>query len=156
MKKKHILFIGLLLISGLTITLVNACDKDTFCYLDVTVNDLSQNGAAPDSCWVLIYSDKGNITDTQLVLGGANSYTFRAPAIFNVKVRTHVIDTMNFKEYYFRQGSKAIRLKEAERVSLNVKVESQRLNGNDPEFRVDNTATRADFRKSFPGSPWIK
>ena len=45
MKKKCLPLIGILLISALSAIAFSACDKDTFCYLDVTVIDSKYDNA---------------------------------------------------------------------------------------------------------------
>ena len=133
MKKKVAIIFGILLISGLSITLTTSCDKDTFCYLDVNVvapvldsagKAIEGTSHTPDSCWVVINQTGGTVSDTQrLDQTGLHSYTFSAPAIFKIRARIHSIDTVNTKTCYYYEGTKAIRLKEGERVTATVKIE---------------------------------
>lgn len=145
MKKKSILFIGTLLISALSTMLFTACDKDTWCYIDVTVLDSEKNDAPAGGAWVKIQYVKENEADPLNPITGTiadtgqcdnNGYyrtKFAAPAIFTVEARIDEPDTLNHKSY-FRNGEKSIRLKEGETVAVNVKVTSAKQLG------------RADFR----------
>ena len=145
MKKKSFLLIGALLISALSSMLFTSCDKDTWCYIDVTVVDSKNNDMPSPGAWVKIQYVKandsdpdhpttGSISDTgQCDSRGIYSTKFAAPAIFTIVARIDVPDTLNNKPHY-RQGEKSIRLKEGEVVTSTVKVAGESKIG------------RADFR----------
>ncbi|MBQ0160724.1 MAG: hypothetical protein MJZ99_06300 [Bacteroidales bacterium] len=146
MKKKTLLFIGILLISALSTCLFSSCDKDTWCYIDVTVLDSKNNNAPAAGAWVKIQYVKenesdpnnptvGTIADTgQCNSQGIYQTKFAAPAIFTVIARVDEPDTLNHK-FYYRQGEKSVRLKSGETVTTTVKVVSEKILG------------RADFQE---------
>ena len=123
MKKKRLFWGGILLISVLSAITFSACDKDTWCYLEVSVVDQKTNLPAADAH--LLISMDGTLADTG-VTDASGSYTtkFAAPAIFNVKARLLYQDTLNPNVPYFRQGIKSVRLKEGETVQVTAVVES--------------------------------
>lgn len=130
MKKKSLLFFGILLISALSSTLFTSCDKDTWCYLDVTVKDIETKQPV-EGAWVMIDMDGSTIRDLgQTNSSGMYSTKFAAPAIFNITSRLDYIDTVNPTLKFYRQGVKSIRLKEGETVSADVIIESDRFRGN--------------------------
>lgn len=145
MKKKSLFLIGALLISALSTILFNACDKDTTCYIDVTVLDAKNENLPAAGAWVKIGYVKANendpanpitgtINDTlQCDQNGFVHFEFPHPAIFTITARIDVPDTLNWKSYY-REGEKSIRLKEGETVTATVKVTGE------------PTLGRADFR----------
>ncbi len=133
MKKKILPLIGILFISLLSTTLLSSCDKDTWCYLDVTVLDSKNNNAPAPGAWVKIQYVKtneddpqnnivGTISDTgQCNANGVYSTKFAGPAIFTVTARIDVPDTVNHK-FFYREGERSIRLKTGELVTTTVKV----------------------------------
>lgn len=145
MKKKSFLLIGALLISALSSMLFTSCDKDTWCYIDVTVLDSKNENAPAGGAWVKIQYVKqneadplnpvtGTIADTgQCDNAGVYRTKFAAPAIFTIQARIDEPDELNGKSYY-REGEKSIRLKEGETVTATVKVTGEKTLG------------RADFR----------
>lgn len=123
MKKTRLLLGGILLISLLSVVVFSACDKDTWCYLEVSVIDQKTNLPAPDAH--LLISMEGTLADTGLTdANGIYTTKFAAPAIFNVKARLLYQDTLNPNVPYFRQGVKSVRLKEGETVQVTAVVES--------------------------------
>ena len=146
MKKKSFLLIGALLISALSTCLITSCDKDTWCYIDVTVVDSKNEDKPAPGAWVKIqyvndnHSDPSNpvagtIADTgQCNESGVYQTRFAAPAIFTVVARIDEPDTLNHR-YYYRQGEKSIRLKESETVATTVRIIG------------DRTLGRADFQE---------
>ena len=123
MKKNRLFWGGLLLISVLSAFTFSACDKDTWCYVEVMVKDQKTDKAAPGA-YVRIAMD-GTIADTGITdENGIYSTKFAAPAIFNVKARILHKDTLNPNVPYFRQGIKSVRLKEGETVQVTAIVES--------------------------------
>ncbi len=145
MKKKSLLLIGTLLISALSTMLFVSCDKDTWCYIDVTVLDSKNENKPAGGAWVKIQYVKeneadpynpitGTIADTgQCDASGVYRTKFAAPAIFTILARVDEPDTLNHKSYY-REGEKSIRLKEGETVTATVKITGEKTPG------------RADFR----------
>lgn len=141
MKKKTFHFFGILLISVLSTLTFSSCDKDTWCYIDVTVVDSKNNDMPAPGAWVKIQYVKtsaadtttevtGTISDTgQCNAQGVYSTKFAAPAIFTIKARIDEPDTLNNRPYY-REGEKSIRLKEGETVTATVKVIGEKHLGN--------------------------
>ena len=146
MKKKSLSVFGFLLISLLSCTVFTSCDKDTWCYVDVTVLDAKNNNEPSPGAWVKIQYVKkndanpqnnvvGTISDTgQCNANGIYQTKFAAPAIFTVTARIDEPDTLNNK-YYYREGEKTVRLKEGEAVPVTVKVTGTKTLG------------RADFQE---------
>lgn len=146
MKKKSLFLIGALLISALSSCLLTSCDKDTWCYIDVTVLDSKKQNQPAPGAWVKIQYVKdneadptkpitGTISDTgQCNANGVYQTRFAAPAIFTIVARIDEPDTLNHRSYY-REGEKSVRLKEGEVVTTSVTV-----TGNP-------TLGRADFRE---------
>jgi len=145
MKKKILPLFGLLFISVLSTVALTSCDKDTWCYLEVTVLD-SKNGNNPaPGAWVKTQYVKNNESDPQNNVVGTIADTgqcdqsgvyrtkFAAPAIFTIMARINEPDTLNNK-FYYRQGERTVRLKEGEVITSTVKVIG------------DKTLGRADFR----------
>jgi|GEM_PF-955295 len=142
MKKKIYALFGILFFSGLLVILCQSCDKDTFCYLDVTVEDTKDpklfgdsTAVNPsllplDSCAIAV-SGGSTLGDTVILPFKANthSFTFSAPAIFTIYARVREADTVNHRRYHYREGKKSVRLKEGERVSATVTVGGQLIIG---------------------------
>lgn len=145
MKKKVLSTIGILFISLLSTVAFTSCDKDTWCYLDVTVLDSRNNNVPASGAWVKVQYVKtneadpqnnvvGTISDTgQCNVNGVYSTKFAAPAIFTVTARINEPDTLNNK-YYYREGERSVRLKPGEIVTTTVKVTGEKTLG------------RADFK----------
>ena len=140
MKKKCLPLIGILLISALSAIAFSACDKDTFCYLDVTVVDSKYDNAPAGGAWVKVQYVKknesdpmnnvvGTISDTgQCNANGIYKTKFATPAIFTITARVDEPDTLNHK-FYYREGEKSIRLKEGEVVTATVKIIGDKILG---------------------------
>ena len=147
MKKKILPLFGLLLISVLSTVAFTSCDKDTWCYLEVTVLDSKNNNQPAAGAWVKVQYVKyneddpassvvGTISDTtQCDNSGVAKTKFAAPAIFTIMARIDEPDTLNNHRFYYREGEKSVRLKEGEIVTTTVKVISDRILG------------RADFQE---------
>jgi len=135
MKKNRLLWGGLLLISVLSAFTFSACDKDTWCYLEVFVEDQMTGKAAPDA-HLLIGMD-GTLADTGITnANGIYTTKFAAPAILNVKARLTHIDTLNPNVPYFRQGIKSVRLKEGETVQVTAVVEKDLHRGDIDNWEI--------------------
>ncbi len=144
MKKKILPILGILLISTLSAIAFSSCEKDTFCYLEVTVLDSKNNNLPAPGAWVKVQYVKNNesdpdnnvvgtISDTvQCDQNGVAKTKFSAPAIMTIQARIDEPDTVNHK-FYYRQGERTVRLKEGEVVTSTVKVTG------------DKTLGRADF-----------
>lgn len=127
MKKNALLLVGILFISALSALCFSACDKDTYCYLDVSVTDVLTKQPVADAL-VLIDMNGSSISDTgRTDNSGMYSTKFAAPAIFNVVVQKDTLDPLNPGKRYYRQGTKSIRLKEGETVTANVILEEEIL-----------------------------
>ena len=128
MKKKRTLWCGILLISALSVIAFSSCDKDTWCYLEVSVIDQATKSPLP-AAHVRINMD-GSIDDRGITdEAGVYSTKFAAPAIFNVSARTLYVDTLNPSVPFFRKGIKSVRLKEGETVQVTVEIEDQMYRG---------------------------
>ena len=140
MKKKVLPLIGILFISLLSTVAFSSCDKDTWCYLDVTVLDSRNNNVPAPGAWVKIQYVKineadpqnnivGTVSDTgQCNANGVYSTKFAGPGIFTVIARIDEPDTLNHK-FYYREGERSIRLKTGELVTTTVKVTGEKTLG---------------------------
>ena len=63
MKKKILPILGILLISTLSAIAFSSCEKDTFCYLEVTVLDSKNNNLPAPGAWVKVQYVKNNESD---------------------------------------------------------------------------------------------
>lgn len=127
MKKKILALTCLLLIGGLSAFFFGACDKDTNCYVEVTVIDeitkLPVKGANVKIDIDNSYVNAEGITDA----AGQFKTQFSAPAIFNVAVtyETGYDETYTPDIFYcYRKGNNTIRLKEGETVYCTVNLEA--------------------------------
>ena len=128
MKKKILALACLILIGGLSAFFFGACDKDTNCYVEVTVIDeitkLPVKGANVKIDIDNSYVSAEGITDA----AGKFKTQFSAPAIFNVAVtyETGYDDTYTPDVFYcYRKGNNTIRLKEGEIVYCTVTLEAE-------------------------------
>ena len=145
MKKKTLPILGLLFISALSFLSFGSCEKDTKCYIEVTVLDSRKDNMPAPGAWVKIQYVKNSEDDTNSNVVGTISDTgqcdqngvyrtfFYAPAIFTIQARIDEPDSVNHK-FYYREGERTVRLKEGETVTSSVKVTSDKKLG------------RADFR----------
>jgi len=132
MKKKILTIAATLLIGGLSVFFFGACDKDTNCYVEITVVDeatkLPLNGV-----FVKIdsnVSDYGDTTTSSVVNAtgftdpmGIFRATFSAPAILNVyAVWETGYDSIYTPDlfYCYRDGKNNIKLKEGDTVRSTV------------------------------------
>ena len=126
MKKKIFALALMLLIGGLSVIFFNACDKDTNCYVKVTV--LYEVTKTPVSgAFVKIDIDSSYVS-SQGTTGPDGTFNtfFSAPAIFNVNVtyETGYDNEYTPDLYYcYRKGSNTIRLKEGDTVFCTVNLE---------------------------------
>lgn len=127
MKKKIFAIACLILTIALSTILFDSCDKDTNCYVEVTVVD--ETTLAPISgAFVKIDIDSSYI-NAQGITNAAGRFdaVFAAPAIFNVNVTYEdgYDETHTPAEYYcYRTGSNTIKLKEGDTVAVTVNVEA--------------------------------
>lgn len=113
---------------GLSVFFFSACDKDTNCYVEVTVID--ETTKLPVSgVFVKIDIDSSYINAQGYTDASGNfSTVFSAPAIFNVsaKYETGYDDTYTPDVFYcYRKGNNTIRLKEGETVKTTVNLEAE-------------------------------
>lgn len=137
MKKKIFALATLLLIGGLSVFFFAACDKDTDCYVEITVIDETTKKPLP-----LVFvkidsneSDYGDTTTSSAVnatgytdMNGIFRATFSAPAILNV----YAVWETGYDEIYtpdiyycYRDGKNTIRLREGETVKSTVVLMSK-------------------------------
>ncbi len=126
MKKKILSFTLLILMGGLSAFFFGACDKDTNCYVEITVIDeitnLPVKGANVKIDIDNSYVNAEGVTNA----AGRFDAVFSAPAIFNVAVKyeTGYDDTYTPDVFYcYRKGNNTIRLKEGETVKSTVILE---------------------------------
>ena len=128
MKKKILTLVCLALIGGLSIFSISACDKDTNCYVRITVVD-EVTHAPMKGVFVKIDIDSSYI-NAQGYTDAAGHFdaTFTAPAIFNVAAKYETgYDSIYTRELFFcyRKGNNTIRLKEGDTVFSTVNLETE-------------------------------
>ena len=131
MKKKILVLVCLALIGGFSIFSIASCDKDTDCYVQITVVDEVTHAPIKgifvkidiDSSYVNAqgYTDANGIFET----------VFSAPAIYNVAAKYETgYDSIYTQAlfYCYRKGNNTIRLKEGDTVysTINLETEIQR------------------------------
>ena len=128
MKKKIFAIVCLALIGGLSIFSISSCDKDTNCYVQITVVDEATHMPV-QGVFVKIDIDSSYISAqgyTNAV--GRFDTVFSAPAIFNVAAKYETgydsIYTPD-KFYCYRKGNNTIRLKEGDTVTSTINLESE-------------------------------
>ena len=128
MKKKILSLVCLALIGGLSIFSIFACDKDTNCYVRITVVD-EVTHAPMKGVFVKIDIDNSYINAEGLTDAAGNfDAVFTAPAIFNVAATYETgYDSIYKPElfYCYRKGNNTIRLKEGDTVFSTVNLESE-------------------------------
>ncbi len=128
MKKKILALACLILIGGLSTFFFGACDKDTNCYVQVTVVD-EVTKMPVKNVFVKIdinssYVNAEGYTDAR----GRFDAVFSAPAIFNVSAEyeTGYDDVYTSDLFYcYRKGNNTIRLKEGDTVYTTVNLEAE-------------------------------
>ncbi|MCF0212333.1 MAG: hypothetical protein HUK17_05510 [Bacteroidales bacterium] len=127
MKKKILALALTILIGGMSAVLFNACDKDTNCYVQVTVLDQASNKPVKD-VFVKIDIDSSYVkAEGKTDMFGIFNATFAAPAIFNVSATLETgYDSIYTPDIYYcyRTGSNTIRLKEGDTVFSTVILEN--------------------------------
>lgn len=123
MKKKILALVCTILIGGMSAILFNACDKDTNCYVKVSVVD--ETTKAPiKNAFVKIDIDSSYVSSEGYTdASGVFETSFLAPAIFNVNVTYETgYDSVYTPDlfYCYRKGSNTIRLKEGDTVFSTV------------------------------------
>ena len=124
MKKKNLLLSVLLFFSILPISLFTSCDKDTNCYLDVTVID--ETTKQPISmATVEVLQDNGTV-HAMGITDGSGSYSthFVAPAIVKIKAVLQLYNEQGQKIGQ-RRGETSVRLIEGETISAKITMTSQ-------------------------------
>lgn len=127
MKKKILALTCILLMSGLSAFFFGACDKDTNCYVEITVID-EITKLPVKNAYVKIDIDSSYI-NAQGYTNAAGRFdaVFSAPAIFNVSVKyeTGYDETYTPDVFFcYHKGNNTIRLKEGETVKSTVILES--------------------------------
>ena len=138
MKKKGLITLGVLFFSALGAITFQACDKDTYSYLDVTVIDHDTRLAVPNAA-VTISAAGSTVGDYGFTDGdGLFSTKFAAPAVFDIYARMFIMETdidsisdpatiTYTYRYYHRDGATSIRLKEGETVDATVYIIGDRV-----------------------------
>lgn len=130
MKKKFLFFACVALISGISAFFMNACDKDTNCYVEVTVVD-EVTKQPVKGVFVKIDIDSSYVSaEGYTNAQGRFDTVFSAPAIFNVNATYETgYDSIYTPDqfYCYRKGSNTIRLKEGEVVQSTVNLEKEIL-----------------------------
>ncbi|MDO4217872.1 MAG: hypothetical protein Q4D03_06850 [Bacteroidales bacterium] len=126
MKKKNLIFALALLIGGVSAALMmNACDKDTNCYVQVSVVDETSNKPLKNA-FVKIDIDSSYVkAEGYTDVAGLFNATFTAPAIFNVNATYEDgYDSVYTRDTYicYRKGSNTVRLKEGDTVYSTVVI----------------------------------
>lgn len=122
MNKKSIFATLALLISVLFSTILVSCDKDTMCYVKITVVDEADNNMPVKGAYVKIDNNGSSIyKEGETNENGVFNAEFAAPAIFDV----NVLDSTNWDTLYnkymgFRTGYANFKLKTAETVDVTV------------------------------------
>lgn len=128
MKKKNLILALALLIGGVSASLLmGACDRDTNCYVQVSVIDETTNKPLKGA-FVKIDIDSSYVkaegySDAQ----GIFNATFTAPAIFNVNATYedgYDEEYTRTNYYCYRKGSSNIRLKEGDTIYTTVLITS--------------------------------
>lgn len=127
MKKKFFIIACLAVISGLSAFFFHACDKDTNCYVEITVVDEATKKPVKN-VFVKIDIDSSYVSAQGFTNAeGRFDTVFKAPAIFNVSAMYETGYDSIYKRdefYCYRKGSNTIRLKEGETVQSTVNLES--------------------------------
>ena len=123
MKKKILLASAVLFFSILPLSFFTSCDKDTNCYLEVSVIDDGTKLPIPLATIDITQSGGGivqahGVTDND----GSFSTTFKAPAIIKVKASLPIPASQGGGE---RRGETQVRLIEGETISAKISLTSQ-------------------------------
>lgn len=122
MKKKSIIVALALFVSTLSLATLVSCDKDTMCYVKVTVVDEANNNAPVAGAYVKIDNNGSSIyAEGSTNENGVYQTEFAAPAIFDVHVLDSAVwDTTYNKFMGYRTGEATFKLKTGETVDVNV------------------------------------
>lgn len=122
MKKKRFLSTLFLFISALSLATLVSCDKDTLCYVKVTVVDEANQNAPVKGAYVKIDNNGSSIyKEGETNDNGVYQTDFAAPAIFNVFVLDSAVwDTSYNKFMGYRTGEGNFKLKTGETVEVSV------------------------------------
>jgi len=126
MKKKNFILACLILMGGLSSFFFGSCDKDTNCYVEVTVID-EVTKKPVKNVFVKIDIDNSYVNaEGYTNAAGRFDAEFSAPALFNVSAtyETGYDETYTPDAFYcYRKGNNTIRLKEGEVVKCTVILE---------------------------------
>ena len=122
MKKKRIFAAAALLVSALGIATLVSCDKDTLCYVKVTVVDEANGNAPVEGAYVKIDNNGSSIyKEGATNANGVYQTDFPAPAIFDVHVLDSAVWDSTYNKYRgYRTGEATFKLKTAETVDVTV------------------------------------
>ncbi len=122
MKKKSIFAALALFVTALSVATLVSCDKDTMCYVKVTVVDESNNNNPVKGAYVKIDNNGSSIfAEGSTNDNGVYQTEFAAPAIFDVHVLDSAVwDTTYNKFMGYRTGEATFKLKTGETVDVTV------------------------------------
>ena len=127
MKKKILALACFVLIGGLSAFFFGACDKDTTCYVQITVVDeITKKPVSGAIVKILDVDTSFGNTYGITSANGVFETQFSAPAILNVTAEYETgYDDMYTPElfYCYRKGKNTIRLKEGETVTTTINLE---------------------------------
>jgi len=128
MKKKILALVCLFLIGGLSTLYFVSCDKDTNCYVRITVVD-EVTHLPIQGVFVKIDIDNSYVNAQGYTDAAGNFDTvFSAPALFNVAAEYETgYDSVYTRElfYCYRKGNNTIRLKEGDTVYSTINLETE-------------------------------
>lgn len=127
MKKKRIFAAAALLVSALGLATLVSCDKDTLCYVKVTVVDEANGNAPVKGAYVKIDNNGSSIYKEGATNdNGVYQTDFPAPAIFDVHVLDSAVWDTNYHKFMgYRTGEATFKLKTAETVDVTVVLKQQ-------------------------------
>lgn len=126
MKKKNALSVFALLISVLTCITFVSCDKDTMCYVNVTVIDEIDNSPVEGAYLKIDNNGSSIFAEGTTNANGVFKTEFAAPAIFNVNVKKDVnFDSITGRYRGYRAGDATFKLKTAETKEVTVKMKKE-------------------------------
>ena len=128
MKKKILALVCLFLIGGLSTLYFVSCDKDTNCYVRITVVD-EVTHLPIQGVFVKIDIDNSYVNAQGYTDAAGNFDTvFSAPALFNVFFFNDTATTEIYTRelfYCYRKGNNTIRLKEGDTVYSTINLETE-------------------------------
>ena len=127
MKKKILAIACFVLMGGLSAFFFGACDKDTTCYVQITVVDeITKQPVSGAIVKILDVDTSFGNTYGITSANGVFETQFSAPAILNVTAEYETgYDELYTPEFFYcyRKGKNTIRLKEGETVTTTINLE---------------------------------